>query len=100
MENLFMADLEMEPYQSQVEGTWSNSGNNVSEESQQNAGLIGKRVDHTRLNGWPMHSPTDGSPPPSRMPAHASGPTWIASPSSWRTSTAYSLSVHAGAPQN
>src|SRR5271166_5302775 len=35
-----------------------------------------------RLNGWPMHSPADASPTPSRMPTHGSGPTWIATPSS------------------
>ncbi|MDA8051846.1 MAG: sugar ABC transporter substrate-binding protein [Rhodospirillales bacterium] len=45
MENLYKAALEMEPYKSQVDGTWFNSGNNVSEESQQIAGLIGERVD-------------------------------------------------------
>jgi hypothetical protein len=36
----------------------------------------------SRLNGWPMHSPTDASPTPSRAPAHGSGPMWIATPSS------------------
>ena len=36
----------------------------------------------SRLNGWPMHSPADASPTPSRMPTHGSGPTWIATPSS------------------
>ncbi|MDE2581793.1 MAG: ABC transporter substrate-binding protein [Rhodospirillales bacterium] len=45
MENLFKAALQMEPYKSQVEGTWFNSGNNVSQESQQISGLIGERVD-------------------------------------------------------
>ncbi|HTU52474.1 MAG TPA: sugar ABC transporter substrate-binding protein [Acetobacteraceae bacterium] len=45
MENLFKAALQMEPYKSQVEGTWFNSGNDVSEESQQISGLIGERVD-------------------------------------------------------
>ncbi|HEY1934593.1 MAG TPA: sugar ABC transporter substrate-binding protein [Acetobacteraceae bacterium] len=45
MENLFKAALQMEPYKSQVEGTWFNSGNNVSQESQQITGLIGERVD-------------------------------------------------------
>jgi hypothetical protein len=28
----------------------------------------------SRLNGWPMHSPTDASPVPSQAPAHGSGP--------------------------
>ncbi len=45
MENLFKAALQMEPYASQVEGTWFNSGNDVSQESQQMSGLIGERVD-------------------------------------------------------
>ena len=31
----------------------------------------------SRLNGWPMHSPTDASP----FPAHGSGPMWFATPS-------------------
>ncbi|MGH7101832.1 MAG: sugar ABC transporter substrate-binding protein, partial [Acetobacteraceae bacterium] len=45
MENLFKAALQMEPYKSEVDGTWFNSGNNVSQESQQITGLIGERVD-------------------------------------------------------
>ncbi len=45
MENLFKAALQMEPYKSQVEGSWFNSGNDVSQESQQISGLIGERVD-------------------------------------------------------
>ncbi len=45
MENLFKAALQMEPYKSEVEGTWFNSGNNVSQESQQISGLIAERVD-------------------------------------------------------
>ncbi len=45
MENLFKAALQMEPYKSTVEGTWYNSGNNVSRESQQMSGLISQRVD-------------------------------------------------------
>jgi transposase len=36
----------------------------------------------SRLNGWPICSPTDASPAPSRMPSHGSGPMWIATPSS------------------
>ncbi len=36
----------------------------------------------TWLNGWPMHSPTDASPTPSRMPAHGLGPIRFAIPSS------------------
>jgi hypothetical protein len=47
----------------------------------------------SRLNGWPMHSPADASPPPLRMTGHGSGPMRIATPSSWRTCTAYFLPV-------
>ena len=47
----------------------------------------------TRLNGWPVRSPTDASPPPSRATAHGSRPMWLATPSSYRTCTDYSLPV-------
>ena len=47
----------------------------------------------SRLNDWPMHTPADASPAPSRVPAHGSGPMRFATPSSWRTFTAYSLPV-------
>jgi hypothetical protein len=47
----------------------------------------------SRLDGWPVHSPTDASLAPSRVPAHGSGPMRFATPSSWRTFTAYSLPV-------
>ena len=40
MENLFKAALQMEPYKSEVEGTWFNSGNDVSKQSQQISNLI------------------------------------------------------------
>ncbi len=50
MENLFRAALQMEPYKSQVEGSWFNSGNNVSQQSQQITGLIGERVDAIVVN--------------------------------------------------
>src|SRR3954463_1846188 len=30
-----------------------------------------------RLNGWPVRSPTDASPPPLRTTAHGSGPMWF-----------------------
>ena len=46
-----------------------------------------------RLNGWPMCSSTDASPPPSRATAHGSRPMWLATPSSYRTCTDYSLPV-------
>ena len=47
----------------------------------------------TRLDGWPMHSPTDASPLALRPAMHGSGPMWIAIPSSYRTFTDYSLPV-------
>jgi hypothetical protein len=53
----------------------------------------------SRLNGWPMRSPADASPTPSRMPVHGSGPMWIAAPSSQWTCTTYSLPVSTGAPE-
>ena len=45
MENVFKAALQMEPYKSEVEGTWFNSGNDVSKQSQQLSNLIAERVD-------------------------------------------------------
>jgi ribose transport system substrate-binding protein len=45
MENSFKAALQMEPYKSMVDGSWYNSGNNVSRESQQISGMISQRVD-------------------------------------------------------
>jgi len=45
MENVFKGALQMEPYKSEVEGTWFNSGNDVSKQSQQISNLIAKRVD-------------------------------------------------------
>ncbi len=47
----------------------------------------------SRLNGWPMRSPTDASTQPSRIASHGSGPMRFATPSSWRTFTTYSLPV-------
>ena len=44
---------------------------------------VGTRdINLSRLNGWPMRSPADASPPPSRATAHGSGPMWFATPSS------------------
>src|ERR1700681_4523548 len=54
-------------------------------------------LQHT-LHGWPMRSPTDASPTPSRVPTHGSGPMRIASPSPRWTFTSYSLPVLIGAP--
>ncbi|MGC9272076.1 sugar ABC transporter substrate-binding protein [Acidiphilium sp.] len=45
MVNLFKAALQMEPYRSQVEGSYFNSGNNISQQSQQITGMIAERVD-------------------------------------------------------
>jgi ribose transport system substrate-binding protein len=45
MENVFKAALQMEPFKSQVEGSWFNSGNDVSKQRQQFTGLIAERVD-------------------------------------------------------
>jgi len=47
----------------------------------------------SRLNGWPMRSPADASPAPSRAQTHGLGPMWIATPSSHRTCTDYSLPI-------
>src|SRR5207302_8833184 len=47
----------------------------------------------SRLDGWPMRSPVNASPRPSRATAHDSGPMWIATPSSQGTCTLYSLPV-------
>src|SRR5277367_5807731 len=47
----------------------------------------------SRLNGWPVYSPADASPAPSRATTHGSGPMWVAIPSSQRTCTVYSLPV-------
>ena len=43
MENVFKAALGMEPFKSEVEGTWFNSGNDVSKQSQQMSNLIAER---------------------------------------------------------
>jgi hypothetical protein len=47
----------------------------------------------SRLNGWPMRSPADASPPSLRTTTHGSGPVWVATPSLQRTRTSYSLPV-------
>ena len=47
----------------------------------------------SRLNGWPMHSPVNASSASSRIPTHNSAPMRLATPSSQRTFTAYSLPV-------
>jgi len=45
MENVFKAALGMEPFKSAVEGSWYNSGNDVSKQSQQISDLIARKVD-------------------------------------------------------
>src|ERR1700754_921750 len=45
MENVFKAALQMEPFKSDVKGTWFNSGNSVSTQSQQLSNLIAQEVD-------------------------------------------------------
>ena len=45
MENVFKSALLMEPYKSEVDGTWFNSGNDVSKQSQQISNLIAEHVD-------------------------------------------------------
>jgi hypothetical protein len=56
-------------------------------------------IKFSRLHGWPVCSPADASPAPSRMPAHGSGPMWVATPSSQWTFTTYSLPAFTGAPK-
>lgn len=50
MENVFKAALQMEPYKSEIEGTWFNSGNDVSKQSQQLSNLIAERMDAIIIN--------------------------------------------------
>jgi ribose transport system substrate-binding protein len=50
MENLFKAALEMDPFKQDVEGSWFNSGNNVSNQSQQLSNLIAERVNAIVVN--------------------------------------------------
>ncbi len=45
MVNLFKAALQMEPYKSEIDGSYFSSGNNISQESQQISGMIAERVD-------------------------------------------------------
>ncbi len=50
MENVFKAALQMEPFKSQIDGSWFNSGNDVSKQSQQVTNLIAERVDAIIIN--------------------------------------------------
>jgi transposase len=54
---------------------------------------VRQAVPLSRLNGWPMLSPVNASPTPSRAPAHDSGPVWFATPSLRRTCTSYFLPI-------
>jgi ribose transport system substrate-binding protein len=45
MENVFRAALQMEPYRSEVDGSWFNSGNDVSAQTQHFTDLISRRAD-------------------------------------------------------
>ena len=45
MENAFKSALGTEPFKSQVDGSWFNSGNDVSKQSQHISNLIAERVD-------------------------------------------------------
>ncbi len=50
MENVFKAALQMEPFKSEVVGSWYNSGNDASKQSQQISQLISQRVDAIVVN--------------------------------------------------
>ncbi len=50
MENVFKSALLMDPFKSQIDGSWFNSGNDVSKQSQQLTNLIAERVDAIIIN--------------------------------------------------
>ncbi len=50
MEDVFKAALQMEPFKSEVKGSWYNSGNDASKQSQQISQLISQRVDAIVVN--------------------------------------------------
>ena len=60
---------------------------------------VRNRKPFSRLNGWPMRTPVNASPPPSRATAHDSGPLWFATPSVQWTFTIYSSPVSPAHPQ-
>ena len=64
----------------------------VSPSAGSNASAPGT-TNFSRLDGWPMRTPTDASPTPSRTQTHGSGPMRFAKPSSYWTFTNYSLPV-------
>ena len=57
-------------------------------------------VSISRLNGWPVRTPVNASPPPSRMSMHDSEPVWIATPSPYETCIHHTLPVFTGAPKS
>ena len=69
MENVFKAALQMEPYKSEVEGTWFNSGNDVSKQSQQLSNLISAagRCHHHRCR---LADRAERHPPPGGRARH------------------------------
>ena len=74
-----------------LRGARSNASRRVAFRLRKNVGVRDKIF--SGLDGWPVHSPADASPPPLRATAHGLGPMWIATPSSYRTCTDYSLPV-------
>ena len=74
-----------------LRGARSNASRRVAFRLRKNVGVRDKIF--SGLDGWPAHSPADASPPPLRATAHGLGPMWIATPSSYRTCTDYSLPV-------
>ena len=50
MENVWKAALQMEPFKSEIEGSWYNSGNDASKQSQQISNLIAEKVDAIVVN--------------------------------------------------
>ena len=50
MENVFKAALAMDPYKTDVDGSWFNSGNEAAKQSQQLTSLISERVDAIVIN--------------------------------------------------
>src|SRR5664280_549831 len=55
--------------------------------------LRSEQESFSRLYGWPVRTPVNASPPPSRTTAHDSGPLWFATPSVQWTLTTYSSPV-------
>jgi len=60
--------------------------------------LRSEQESFSRLYGWPVRTPVNASPPPSRTTAHDSGPLWFATPSVQWTLTTYSSPVSPAHP--